>query len=761
MVWDFKDVLRLSGWTGLLILIMMIIIPSCFADESSETPLISGNSGQLPDYADGVLLVQSVTLTDGSAESLSAANTGIGATTAHDYSAEGFSGLTLVNLPDNMSVTEAAQYYSSQPGVQYAEPDYYRYMSVVPADPEFWRQWGLQNTGQTFKENTAPGVAGVDIKASSAWDTVTDAKKNIIAVLDTGVDYNQPDLAANIWADPATGTHGYDAITGTSDPMDENDHGTHCAGTIGAVANNGIGGSGVAWNATIMPVRWIDANGAGKLSDEIGAIGWASQHGAKVFSCSFGRRTDTPSQIERDVINKTNGLFVIAAGNSAEDNNVKPEYPASYNLSNIISVAALNSNNNLSWFSNYGNKTVHLAAPGSFVYSTVRSTYVPVPVWYDPFNNLNNWTISGNWSLDSTKFVSAPSSVKGLAGDGLNTLTTNSTFNLSGMKNPVFSYYIVGAGLGSCTLEASYNFGVSWITIDSYFLLIPEKQSFIFRQTQIPYELQGKDNVIVRFVAQRGVLNIDDFMLSNGYGSLTKANWAYMNGTSMATPMVAGSANLLWGYAPGASVTQIKQALLSSVDPVPSLKDKLITGGRLNLAAAIKSLNKEEGIPIKSGWNFVSVPKYLAKGSDTAEIFAKINSAGHSLLTYPGDATGWKKVNASDPILPLYSYWVFSLNSTVIPLKYAELVVGSSRTVSPGWNSIGGFSNTDLSAKKTLESLGDGWTYAIGFDATKQMYYEPIIRGGTGNQSDERPIRPFEGYWLYCTKNGSYQSPPQ
>lgn len=743
---------------GILLLSGLVLVCTGVADiqEDPDQGIMMQNQDFHQVYVNGSILVKS---TDGTVQSLSAAHESIGAKVAHDFGAEGISGLLLVTLPPNMTVSEGVAYYAGQTGVSYAEPDYYRYISTKPTDPDFWRQWGLENTGQVYRNNTDPGTSGTDIKAVSAWNITSDGGRTIVAVADTGVDYLHPDLSKNIWTDPVTGTHGYDAITGTLDPMDQEDHGTHCAGIIGAVANNGIGGSGVAWNATIMPVRFLNSEGSGTVSNEISAISWAVLHGATIVSCSFGSGSSSLS--EQDLIHKSKALFVIAAGNEGQDNDIVPSYPASYNLSNIISVAALAPNNTLPWFSNYGNHTVHLAAPGSSIYSTIRSSYIPLPVWHDPFTTLSNWTTLGNWTLNGSAFVSPATSVGGVATEIPAMLTLNTTLNMTSLQIPVISFYMSRLGFVSVYLQGSVDGGGSWVDLDSYSTL-SKNSTFELHQVRIPENLQS-DNLKIRFKIEKGSILLDDVMVSDGYGSSAEPKWGYMNGTSMATPMVTGVSILLRGYAPNGSITDIKSAILSSVDPVPALQGKLISGGRVNLTAALLALHPSppvQAIPLMTGWNHISIPRNLANGSDTAQIFAGINSSGHSVLVYQNDTAGYRSLTSSDKVLPLQGYWLFSANTMSIPVRFATPVIGSSRMVPSGWSSIGGWADSKISANVTLGSLGTGWSYLVGYSAVRQQYDDPIIRGGVGNQSDTRLIHPYEGYWLYCSQNGTYQSPP-
>lgn len=180
--------------------------------------------------------------------------------------------LKLVTIPASMTVEEAIALYKQNPNVLYAEPDYIVGSDATPNDPKYadGTMWALHNTGQTG------GTANADINAPQAWDISTGSSNVIVAVVDTGVDYNHPDLAANMWINPGEiasngidddgngyidDVHGINAITGSGDPMDDNAHGTHVAGTIAAVGNNGIGLVGISWNAKIIACKSLAASG--------------------------------------------------------------------------------------------------------------------------------------------------------------------------------------------------------------------------------------------------------------------------------------------------------------------------------------------------------------------------------------------------------------------------------------------------------------------------------------------------------------------
>ncbi|GAC1355637.1 MAG: hypothetical protein NVSMB42_14120 [Herpetosiphon sp.] len=297
-------------------------------------------------------------------------------------------GTHLLRVPAGQVAAKAAA-LKRHAEVAYAEPNYIWTVDlapVIPNDPSFGDLWGLRNTGQIVSGSI--GTPGADIQATDAWAITTGNKSIVVGVVDTGIDYNHPDLAANVWSNPggiggcALGTHGYNAITRSCDPLDDNNHGTHVSGTIGAVGNNAIGVVGVNWNVSIMGLKFLDAAGSGNTADAITAIDFAVKAkiaGVNVRALNNSWGGGPFSQALLDEINIANAndiLFVAAAGNSSTNNDITPHYPSNYNAPNIISVAATDQTDALAYFSSYGATTVHLGAPGVNILSTTpNNTY--------------------------------------------------------------------------------------------------------------------------------------------------------------------------------------------------------------------------------------------------------------------------------------------------------------------------------------------------------------------------------------------------
>jgi len=259
--------------------------------------------------------------------------------------------------------------------VAYAEPNFIYHTlegpDYIPNDPDFSSLWGLRNTGQAEPEPSgtpgAPGVLGADIHVASVWgEGITGSKKIRIAVIDTGIDYTHPELKDNVDA-----ASGFNFVNNTANAMDDQNHGSHCSGTIGAIANNGIGVAGINWNVTMIPIKFLDSSGSGTADRALQAIQYATQLGVNVMSNSWGGGGFSQALLDAITEAKNKGiLFVVAAGNDSSDNDLKPTYPANYSVDNVIAVAATDHQDKIASFSNFGRSTVHIAAPGVNILST-------------------------------------------------------------------------------------------------------------------------------------------------------------------------------------------------------------------------------------------------------------------------------------------------------------------------------------------------------------------------------------------------------
>ncbi len=297
----------------------------------------------------------------------------------------------LITLPAGADLEEIAQKLAESKQVKAVEANViYKLYEKTPNDAEFSKLYGMNNSGQSG------GVAGADIGALGAWDSTTGSRDVLVGIIDSGMDYNHPDLKENVWINPgesgldANGNdkssngidddgngfvddfHGWDFFNNDNDPMDDNSHGTHVAGTIGAVGNNANGVVGVNWNVSMVPIKVFSGAGATSTDILVKGIDYATKLGVFVSNNSWG------GGVYSDAIfgaiqkaSEKNILFITAAGNDSDNNDIGDHYPSNYDLPNIISVAAINRHDQISTFSNYGATTVDVAAPGEDIYSTL------------------------------------------------------------------------------------------------------------------------------------------------------------------------------------------------------------------------------------------------------------------------------------------------------------------------------------------------------------------------------------------------------
>ncbi len=530
-------------------------------------------------------------------------------------------GLQLVKLSKHISLKRALESYLRNPRIEYAEPNYIVHATATPDDTFYNDLWGLHNTGQTG------GTADADIDAPEAWNLTTGSSNVVIAVVDTGVAYSHPDLSGNIWTNTGETSctdgidndsngyiddcNGWDFIGDDNDPADYAGHGTHVAGTIAAVGNNSSGISGVMWTANIMPLRFLGVSGSGTTAGAISAILYANANGAHVINNSWGGGGF--SQALKNAIDASGAVVVCAAGNSGVNNDSTPFYPASYTSSNIISVAATNHNDGLASFSNYGAASVDVGAPGVSIKSTVPqySYGTPVTLYSGNFEGATGDLPLSGWDRGGTK--SSWAVTTGTGAGGTNSLEDspgknylNNTASWAGYMSPVTSvkdnrYTLSFKWKGE--LETGYDYldinystnGISWDWLD--YRTGSTGGSFISDSTTgITVAADLYNNFYFGFglssdfsINDDGVY-LDDVMLTREQINITGYGYTNYQGTSMASPHVAGVAGLIKAWNFGLTNLEIKDAILNNVDVKSSLTGNVVTDGRINAYTALISV---------------------------------------------------------------------------------------------------------------------------------------------------------------------------
>lgn len=543
------------------------------------------------------------------------------------------SNISVLRIKEAKTVEQKIAELKNDPNIEYAEPNYKRYpASINTNDTSRGLLWGLDNTGQPV--NGISGTNDADIDAPEAWaiSEATTSAPVIVAIIDSGVAYNHPDLAANMWDGtsckndygvviPGGCNHGYDYEDGDNTPLPTtSSHGTHIAGIIAAIKNNGKGIIGVAPQAKIMAIKY-----GYNIASEVKAIDFAIQNGAKIINASFTGTNFSSSEL--DAINRfknAGGIFVAAAGNDSTNNDGSIHfYPSDYNLSNIISVAATDQNDALASFSNYGVTSVDVGAPGGehpnsndgVIYSAVVDTNF----LNEDFEGVVPPSIGNKFTqdLDSTWGTIKSGDITFIASDYANwgsyqndiySRLYSPTINLNGKSNSYLNFVI------GCSTESGYDSlglwfynGLTWELIDVFSGEVMEVKN---------YNLSNYVNSNFRFrftwltdlsVNSTGCLLDDISVVYYSNGSDEKYGWK--DGTSMAAPYVAGLAALIEGYNPSLTATKVKQIILDSGDLISGpmgLVGKTVTGKRINAQKALQAANPAKAITAFSFTNPVA-----------------------------------------------------------------------------------------------------------------------------------------------------------
>jgi subtilisin family serine protease len=533
--------------------------------------------------------------------------------------------LQLVRLRAGMSLRSALASLQRNPDVLYAQPNFYYRLAALPNDPRLPELWGLQNTGQPVRGTS--GAAGADIDAPEAWDVTTGSRAVTVAIADSGVAYDHPDLQPNLWRNPGESGggresngrdddhdgliddwRGWDFADNDNDPRDLNDHGTHVAGIVGARGNNGLGTTGVDWQVSLMALRVARSDGLVSDKSIIRAFDYAAARGAKVVNASFV--SVSYSEALREAIRShPKTLFVAAAGNggddgSGDDNDRSPQYPCSFTLVNLICVGASDQSDRLTTFSNYGAKSVDLAAPGANVLSAAPAY---ATVFGDGFEtDLSGMWVTGgtndSWGRVATVAHGGSYSLSDSPGTAYldNTdsfVRTAGPFSLSGRLGCRVDYALrlsTEPDVDRLLLELSGN-GLNWTPISDS--SGSSGGSFLELSDDIS-RFDGTPALYLRFrLVTNGSVTadgaqLDDVALHCLGSSYTGSEFVFNDGTSMAAPYVSGAAALIWSKYRGLGVAGVRQALLRGVDPVPAMAGRLATGGRLNARAALQEARK-------------------------------------------------------------------------------------------------------------------------------------------------------------------------
>jgi subtilisin family serine protease len=449
--------------------------------------------------------------------------------------------------------------------------------------------------------------------------------------------------------------NGWDFFITDNDPRDANGHGTHVAGTIAAMGNNGEGVTGVSWSAKIMALRFLDAWGSGTTAGAIAAIEYATAMGADIINNSWGGGGFNTSL--KTAIEASGALVVCAAGNSGINNDGTPHYPSSYNSANIIAVAASDQNDNRASFSNYGPISVDVAAPGTNIYSTAPGRET---VWEDVFedNDISDWTTGGTnntWGTTNEEASSSTYSMTDSPGanylNGTNSWAHSPPIDLSDHTAAKLEFKIYGnaeLGFDALYFEASTN-SVIWNAVNFQLPGDPTLYNGVTGEfvswTTIIADLEAYDDqntVYVRFrLASDNIFNddgyyIDDVKITAASSSYNGDEYTFKHGTSMATPHVAGLAALLKAHNPALSNIQIKAAIEDSVDYKAALNNKVATDGRINAAAALAA-PQISNVQVNAVSETTAVITWTTDNQSDSEV--QYGTAGDSWGSYPDTAT--------------------------------------------------------------------------------------------------------------------------
>ncbi|MBL7058023.1 S8 family serine peptidase [Patescibacteria group bacterium] len=554
---------------------------------------------------------------------------------------------TVLKAKNEESVVDIISRLKGDDTVEYVEPNYFRFPEEINTNDTYRELlWGIENTGQYINEN---GTDDADIDGLEAWGISEGLGDVIVAVIDTGVAYEHPDLKANMWDgsscvddenNPMGGcNYGYDYADDDKIPLPlDSSHGTHVAGTIAAVKNNGKGIIGVAPGVKLMALRF-----GFDTASEARAINFAINNGAKIINASYGGVSFSQTEFDAiEAFRNSGGLFVASAGNDSSDNDVTLKYPASYELDNILVVAATDQNDNLASFSNYGYEGVDVGAPGVNIVSAIADLNIvsidffdvtppAIPSLLTKKSSLNYWgtyDLGGGWGkvLYGDVF-NYPYASSGVLGESVSrTIQYNQDIDLGNAASAIMSFWVrcdteyvedidvwndyIALNImrnnepdSKITYEKFNEFYIDYLNEESPYS--DDGMAYMFYSESIPAEYLTSDfgfelDWVVNDTGVGGGDGclVDEIELAK-YGDGSDEVYGYKNGTSMAAPHVSGLAALLFSYNPNLTYVQIKNIIKSTGDSLPELDGKVITGKRINAYNSLSIFDPHAGFDVE------------------------------------------------------------------------------------------------------------------------------------------------------------------
>ena len=658
--------------------------------------------------------------------------------------------ISVLKIKDGDTVENKIAELKSDSNIEYAEPNYIRYPSTINTNDTYKNNlWGLDNTGQNIG---GAGTVDADIDAPEAW-TISEGSSTVIATIDSGVAYNHPDLINNMWDGTnckdengnflGNCNHGYDFVDDDKTPLPSSDfaeynHGTHVAGTMAAAKNNNTGIIGVAPKAKIMALRFNFS-----VQQEIRAINFVMQNGVKIIGTSFSGPSF--SSAEYDAINRFRqygGIYVAAAANDSNNNDITPYYPASYNLDNIITVAATDNNDNLASFSNYGKTSVDVGAPGNYIYSTLTGesnlfsdlltsvTTPNLPTNFVRGGSNNNWGTVNNATYG-----------KVLTGDLASSYATSSDTNITSpaydLSSSASAYVSFRSGCNTeyadgfpdhMSLEYSSDGGNTFNEIikwdEKYLAALSGTDAnstsgavYTFNDLFIPNQyLVGNFKFRLRWVTNSnndtgdGATNgcwVNSFNIRKlSDGSIP--SYGYYAGTSMASPHVSGLAALLLSARQDLTYSQIRNIIFKTGDSLPSLNNIISTGKRIN---AFKALT------LATYSDLVFQNTTTKKGNGSLTIVSSGNNGNTIWLAPAGTnnfiegvnmtkTTGTSTIISTPSLAGNYKLFVVDTDNNIAPDSLATLTVDNTPAATPIISSVATDNNINSLEASSVHIIG-------------------------------------------------------